>query len=528
MLFELGRYQFLEKIGEGAMAKVIKAYDPQINRLLAIKILKKQFSSTEADRERFLREANAAGTLSHPGIVTIYDIGEEKGGPYIAMELLPERTLEDFLQSTPILNAKQFTEIALQIVSSLNYAHQKGIIHRDLKPSNIMFGDNDQIKLMDFGIAHNEFIEGLAQDKDKIMGTPEYISPEQLKGQEVDARSDIFSLGVIFYQMLCRYLPYKGPSTKDYFQQIMRGDIIPLKAKFNAPASLEPLIMQMLHTEPMDRPQSVREVFEILKSIYQEIIREEQIQAQKSITPIRFSWTAAMALVVAITMTVSALIVYQKQYSSMADMVFDYGSSLANMLAVESAESLLIEDTPSLDSMIKDVVINKDLHYVEVRNHLGKVVSTSLKSSLQSEVLDKQRKLIAKRGDTSIALLKELDEISVYAFTTPIYYRDKLIGEIRMGLSREPLNKAAHTTMILMLSFMLVTIFAVFCAAYYLTYQLSKPLSLMQRGIDKLIQGNFENRIPISRQDEFGQLFKSYNALAAKLKKAKLSKSRRQ
>ncbi len=520
MSFELGRYQVLETIGEGAMAKVIKAYDPTINRLLAVKILKPEFANSESYRARFLQEANAAGTLSHPGIVTIYDVGETEKGPYIAMELLPETTLEQLQQRKPINSCKDFIEIALQIASALNYAHQKGIIHRDLKPANIMFTDNEHCKITDFGIAHNKNIEALEEDKDKVMGTPEYISPEQLQAKEVDQRSDLFSLGVVFYQLLSGRLPFDANSTREYFQQIIAGNVVPLKPKYQVPENLAPLVEKLLKVNPDERLQSSAELFEALKSIYREFIAEEQLIAKKNITPIRFKWTAIMGGVVAITMAIASLVVYFQQYLTMQSMVFDYGSSLSQMLASESAESLLIEDIASIRSMVEDISQNSEVKYIEVLDYNNKSISHSLDDPKQLARVQQNLVELSQRGSTQILANETETGDQLYTFMQPVFYRDKQVGTIKIGLSSQPLRQAANTTILLMLGFMLVTLLAVFCVAYYMSYQLSKPIAALQRGFTKLLKGNFDNHIPVARKDEFGQLFESYNSLASKLKKA--------
>jgi len=521
MSFELGRYQILETIGEGAMAKVIKAYDPTINRLLAIKILKPEFAQKESYRARFLQEANAAGTLSHPGIVTIYDVGETEKGPYIAMELLPETTLEQLQRSSPINDRKTFIELALQIAAALNYAHQKGIIHRDLKPANIMFTDNEHCKITDFGIAHNRNIDGLEDDKDKIMGTPEYISPEQLKAKEADQRSDLFSLGVVFYQLLSGELPFAGDDIKNYFKNIVSGNLRPLKPRYDVPATLISLIEKLLANDPNVRLQSSAELFEALKSIYQEIVVEERIIAQKKITPIRFKWTAVMGLFVALTMAIASTVVYFQQYLSMRSMVFDYGSSLSQMLATESAESLLIEDLASIRSMVEDISHNKEIAYIEVLDHNNKSISHSLSDVNKIDWIQQNLTEITARGNTTIYSNDENEQgVLIYTFSQPVLYREKQVGTIKVGLGNAPLNQAANTTILLMLGFMFVTLLTVFCVAYYLSYQLSKPIAALQRGFQKLLKGNFDNHIPIARKDEFGQLFEQYNQLAQKLKKA--------
>jgi eukaryotic-like serine/threonine-protein kinase len=205
----VGRYQLIERIGEGAMAEVWRAHDPSIDRVLAIKILKGEFRRNEEYAARFLREAKAAGALAHPAIVTIYDVGTADGYPYIAMELLDGDPLDRVLAHEGKLPPELVLGIAGQLASALSYAHLSGVVHRDIKPSNIMLcRDGRSIKLLDFGIARVTE-EGAASEDEQVrtqigqvVGTPRYMSPEQAMARDVDGRSDLFSVGAVLYEMI--------------------------------------------------------------------------------------------------------------------------------------------------------------------------------------------------------------------------------------------------------------------------------------------------------------------------------------
>ncbi len=197
---KLGRYQLIEIIGEGAMARVYKAYDPEINRGIAVKLLKTQLAADANYRARFLREAKGAGILSHPNIVTIYDVGVDDDRPYIAEELVEGMTLADLMRSGKELSTQEIVEIGIQLARALDYAHRRGIIHRDVKPGNIMLVANTtQVKVADFGICRIDKGDSAeltqATALGDVIGTPNYMSPEQVMGQKVDARSDLYSVG---------------------------------------------------------------------------------------------------------------------------------------------------------------------------------------------------------------------------------------------------------------------------------------------------------------------------------------------
>jgi eukaryotic-like serine/threonine-protein kinase len=226
-----GRYEILSELGRGAMGVVYKARDPKINRVVAVKTVSLAGQALEDEleyRERFVREAEAAGRLSHPGIVTIFDVGEEPEtrSPYIVMEFVGGRSLDALLSQhdhkLPVETALQLT---LELAEALDCAHGQGVVHRDLKPANILLTEDGHAKIADFGIAKlnraNQTVVGRA------VGTPAYMSPEQLHGEEVDGRSDLFSLGVVLYTMLTGHRPFQGNSAVTVSFKVVNRDPIP-------------------------------------------------------------------------------------------------------------------------------------------------------------------------------------------------------------------------------------------------------------------------------------------------------------
>src|SRR5438477_3798706 len=209
----IGRYKIVRELGRGAMGIVYHAIDPNIGRPVAIKTI--QFAPTrkpeelERMRERLFREARSAGILSHPGIVTIYDVDQQEGLAYIAMEYVDGPTLEQMLSESTTLPSDRMFSILGQTAVALDYAHSKGIVHRDIKPANIMVTVGGTSKITDFGIAKITASEQFTMTG-SIVGTPHYMSPEQVQGQAVDGRSDQFSLAVIAYELLTGEKPYAG------------------------------------------------------------------------------------------------------------------------------------------------------------------------------------------------------------------------------------------------------------------------------------------------------------------------------
>ncbi|MFW5640534.1 MAG: protein kinase domain-containing protein, partial [Thermodesulfobacteriota bacterium] len=219
----LGRYEVLKQLGKGAMGIVYLGQDPRINRTTAIKTFKftEGFEPEEAEKlkQKFFREAESAGTLSHPNIVTIYDAGDEHDLAYIAMEFLDGDDFQKYTKKKNLLPMRKVIEYVADIADALDYAHQKGIVHRDVKPANVMILKNKVVKITDFGIAR---ITASSQTQTGVVkGTPHYMSPEQISGKKVDGRSDIFSLGAMLYQLLTGELPFRGDSPAALMHQIM-------------------------------------------------------------------------------------------------------------------------------------------------------------------------------------------------------------------------------------------------------------------------------------------------------------------
>ncbi|HEX9737409.1 MAG TPA: serine/threonine-protein kinase, partial [Thermoanaerobaculia bacterium] len=225
----LGRYEILGELGKGAMGVVYLAQDPIIKRQLAIKTFRMAYSAKEKEvaqfRERFLREAQAIGQLSHPNIVTVHDVGQEGEDYFIAMEYVKGVNLKQRMQHDEPLALEFVLEVVAQIADGLDCAHQKGIIHRDVKPANIIITHDHLVKITDFGIARLE--QSNLTVAGQLLGTPNYMAPEQIQGRAVDARSDIFSLGVLLYELLTRKKPFQGENLTQVSHRIVYDEFTP-------------------------------------------------------------------------------------------------------------------------------------------------------------------------------------------------------------------------------------------------------------------------------------------------------------
>jgi serine/threonine-protein kinase len=265
-----GRYRIIEPIGRGAMGMVYRGLDPAIDRPVALKTIRLDniVKASEAHelRERLTREAKAAGKLSHPNIVTIYDVGEQDSLQYIAMEYLDGQTLEGLLQAGHRWDYKTICKIMIQVCEALDFAHEHGIVHRDIKPANIMVINEDRVKVMDFGIAR--FDSSNMTQSGVALGTPNYISPEQLKGKPVDRRSDIFSLGVVFYELLTGEKPFKGDTISALIYSILHtAPPPPSEINLEVPRIFDKIIAKALVKDPDMRFQTSREMADILRKL---------------------------------------------------------------------------------------------------------------------------------------------------------------------------------------------------------------------------------------------------------------------
>ena len=252
LMEKIGKYEIVELIGRGAMGIVFKGYDPALGRHVAIKVMTTHFDIDSELRERFLREAQAAGSLQHPNVITVFELGESDGMPYIAMEYLPGRDLEDIIEEREPLTVVEKVDLIEQVCRGLAYAHERGVVHRDVKPANIRVSQLGQVKLMDFGIAHLVSSEITATGS--LLGTPYYMAPEVVDGKTIDLRADIFSVGATFYELLAYERPFAGPDLHHVFNKILNSDPAPLdRLGLEIPPSIQKVLDRSLAKHPPDR-----------------------------------------------------------------------------------------------------------------------------------------------------------------------------------------------------------------------------------------------------------------------------------
>jgi serine/threonine protein kinase/tetratricopeptide (TPR) repeat protein len=404
------RYEIIEELGKGGMGQVYVAEDQRLKRRVAVKVLPADMLSSDESRKRFEREAKAVAALSHPNILAIHDFGEDRGAPYAVMELLDGGTLREILRESP-LPPSAAMDYAKQIASGVAYAHEQGIIHRDLKPENIMITQEGRIKILDFGLAKNRFLEEGAQnatvsiakttEPGMIMGTLGYMSPEQVRSKDIDHRSDIFSFGAVFYEMISGRRAFSGESPADTMSAVLKEDPPRLTGKTrDLTPALESIIKRCLEKRREERFQSARDVLFALESVSTGDI---EFQAADTSGLRDTKGTRAET----ISTTESAALFFRSWFSSPVRTIFTFAVPV--ILAVTLF--LLLKPTSLLGFGERDWVLVTDFQIQEDQAELGKALSLALKVGLEESeyvnVVSKSRinsvlKLMQKPPETLV------------------------------------------------------------------------------------------------------------------------------
>lgn len=533
---QFGRYQILGELGRGAMAIIYRGYDPKIARTLAIKTLRPEFSAHPEYRERFLTEAKAAGALNHPNIVTVFDVGEVAGIPFIAMELLSGYTLDQFSARFPEgIPVPVLLRIATAIADALDFAHQHGVVHQDLKPENIaLLNDQGDVKMMDFGIARILLKADLPSTEGArafLSGTPEYMSPEQISDQPVDGRSDLYTLGVVLYELITGQLPFQGDDPWAIWKQVMNQPpplVRPLDPQ--TPPELLELVRTLLAKDPGQRYQSAAGVAADLRSMARRQTEMTQHWLARRIIPLRVRWPLLMAAIVAVTMILGLLWVHQRQNQVISNLAFDYGFSLSEWVAMQTAEDLLLQDKLALQSWVDSMSKNRDIVYMAIHGvgdepsiHSGGTGLTSLmRTQLNADHVARDR------GAQRVYSVHQTDGSRFFVFESPIDYQGRVIGQLRIGLTTDALVAANHATLWTLLIWISVIFLVVMMGTYWLARRIQIPLDILLNAQEQVRAGRLDHRIRTRRQDEFAQIFAAYNAMVDALEARQLQAQARE
>lgn len=524
----VGRYQVHSRIGQGAMANVYRAHDPEIQRDLAIKILNERFRRDAECVARFLRESRAAGSLSHPNITTIYDVGEAEGFPYLAMELLKGTPLDTALTQRGAFSTADVLHIGMQIADALGYAHARGVVHRDIKPSNILVcEDGRTVKLLDFGIARvaesvrpRDADEIVKTQVGQVLGTPRYMSPEQALGQPLDGRSDLFSLGAILYELVTGKPAFSGESMATLALQITTQDPPPIADLTECPRGLAFIIDKLLAKSAERRYPDGASVVAALKRELAALDTSADERSRRMPLHLRFALLASGAVAVVLSAGIGWVLI--EQYRAMERVALTSGASVASFVAsnvalpmVENASvteanadwlpvQAFVNSASADDTIVELRVIDRQ-GVVRASSHapdVGRLFTVPA----DQRALD--RNLDVRVSPASIA------GSSGFRFVKPIVYGSNEVGLVDFTMRKDALQAAADTTRVLLIGLGILMCLVAFGLSFAAGRVILNPVRRLNGALKEAATGKLDFRISHQRRDEFGELFDNFNALA--------------
>ncbi len=532
MLERVGRFRVQELVGEGAMADVYRAFDPSINRTLAIKVLKREYRENREYAGRFLREAKAAGALNHPNIVTLYDVGEVDGYPYIAMELIEGRTLNEVVRERGKLGTGEVVGIGVQLADALRYAHAMNVVHRDIKPSNIMLlPDGRSIKILDFGIAHigegegDEDDDGLKTQIGQVLGSPRYMSPEQALGRELDGRSDLFSVGVVLYELTTGRKAFSGASPATLALQITQQEPPSLaEVASDAPRGLQFIINKLLAKRPERRFRDGQQLAEALRR-EQAAFNAVQAEAQtkRRYLPLQVRTTLLVVSITALALGASIGTVLVRQQASMQQLAVTFGSAtaafVANNAALRAADNATLppeqQDWLPTQAFVENAASDPNVRQLTVVDAQGVVRGSKTPSLIGGRYRPPGgERAVGRVGDDTVT---ETQDGAGLRFTRTIVYAGHPYGRVDLVLSRAGLRSVRDLSRLLMGLLALVTLGSVGAASYIVARSLAAPIRRLKDALTDAAAGDLDFRISHHRKDEFGELFDAYNLMSSNL-----------
>lgn len=526
----LGRYAIQGRLGEGAMADVYRAHDPGIGRTVAIKVLKPDFARDPELGERFLREARAAGGLNHANIATIYDVGEADGAAYIAMELVEGRPLDAVLQAHGRLPYDRVLVLAQQLAGALAYAHRAGVVHRDIKPSNILLSaDGATAKLVDFGVARMADLDPVAADRQlartqvgQMIGTPRYMSPEQALGLPVDNRSDLFSLGVVLYEMITGKIAFPGMGLATLAIQIAQDKVEPIdRTAGDCPPGLRFIIDKLLAKKPEAR-------FADGEALLRAIERERQATADAAPArrglPLRVKLPLTLCAVTAAALIASVTSILSRERDALEHMAIVSGNSIAAFVtgnaAVLAADNAGLpteqQDWSALQAFVVTAARDQGIRDVVVTD-TGGVVRAASDARLIGRPYrapgGEQR--VTTPGEPPVSAAADRGKGTGLRFVRPIRYAGADFGTVDLVLKRTALDSAIDNARTLLLVLALIVMATVLAVGYLSGSLVARPLKRLHRALDESAGADFALRISHRRRDEFGAAFDAFNRAAA-------------
>ncbi|WP_260597116.1 serine/threonine-protein kinase [Sphingomonas endolithica] len=520
----LGRYHIDECLGEGAMAEVYRAHDPEIDRPVAIKVLKPDYARDKEIGARFLREARAAGALSHANIATIFDVGETQGIAYIAMELVNGQPLDRVLQQQGRMPYERVLAIGRQLASALAYAHRAGVVHRDIKPSNILLSaDGQTAKLLDFGVARIGDVDQLGRTQvGQLIGTPRYMSPEQALGLPVDHRADLFSLGVVLYEMVTGKVAFPGTALATLAIQIAQEKVEPIdRCTADCPPGLRFIIDKLLSKKPEQRF-AVGEALE--RALAREIVAHDDKPGAKRGLALRFKLPLTLAIVTAAALFACTTTTLAREQRTLEQMAITSGGSIAsfvtNNAAVVAAENAGLganeQDWSSLqafattaarDPAVRDLIVADTSGVIRAAGD-PRLVGRRYRPTIGEAVMP-------GGGSSTVSAAADAGKGAGIRFVHPILYAGARFGTVDLVTRRTALDAAIDGARASLMLLSLVVMLAVLLVGYLSGAMVARPLARLRKALDEAAGSAFALRISHRRGDEFGAAFDAFNRAAA-------------
>jgi serine/threonine-protein kinase len=528
----LGRYLIDGHIGEGAMADVFRAHDPGIGRTVAMKVLKSDYRRDPAICARFLREARAAGALSHPNIATIYDVGEADGVPYIAMELIEGRPLDLVLQSDGRMPFERVLALGSQLSDALAYAHARGVVHRDVKPSNILLSlDGRLAKLVDFGVARvgdadsgpeNGHLE--RTQAGQMIGTPRYMSPEQALGLPVDHRSDLFSLGAVLYEMITGKIAFGASGLATLALQIAQEKVAPLEqAAADCPSGFRQMIEKLLAKKPDQRFASGEQLSAAFRRELAALSAEDTV-VRRGVS-LRIKLPLVLVSITLIALVLSTSLIMSRQKRALEHMAITSGETIATFVTKNAA--VLVADNAGLPAPEQDwaplqafvaaAAQDSGIDSMTVVDSNGIVrASSDGKGVGQAYRIHSGEKPMARPAGASVVQVGAEDaQGGGIRFVRPIRYAGAQFGSIDLVLRRNALDSAIANARALLFGLVALVMLVVIVIGYLSGAMVTRPLHRLARAMDDAGEKGFALRISHRRRDEIGALFDAFNRTAA-------------
>jgi serine/threonine-protein kinase len=518
----LGRYRIDARLGEGAMADVYRAFDPGIGRTVAIKMLKPELARDAAIRERFVREARAAGALSHPHIATIYDVGQlHDGAAYIAMELVDGRPLDVVLAEGRLPYERVLT-LGCQLADALAYAHRAGIVHRDVKPSNILLtADGRCAKLLDFGVARMADGDGLARTQaGQLIGTPRYMSPEQALGTTVDHRADLFSLGAVLYEMVTGKVAFAGNGLATLARQIAEGAVDPIeRSAADCPPGLRFIIDKLLAKKPEARfPDGAA----LQAALLREAAAASEAPARRGMS-LRVKLPVALVAVTAMALVASVSTVLARQQRTLEHMAIVSGGSIAAFVtgnaAVLAADNAGLErqaqDWSALQAFVGNAARDPGIRDIVVAGADGIVRAAADPGRIGQRYTSPSGEMrMPGGGEAQVSAAADDGRGAGLRFVRPIRYAGARFGTVDLVLRRTALDAALANARALLIALALVVITIAGVIGYAGAKAVARPLAQLRDALDAAAQSGFALRLSHRRRDEFGAAFDAFNRAA--------------